>query len=330
MNEAAPQARSEPAAGAYLAERPNRGGLAASEITLPGLARTLWRGLWLVVAVIVLAVLVTAIALKLRSPLYTATMVVAPAQTDLGAASQLASQLEQYANLAALAQTPAKLEMVSDLDRYVQLFGSTALAARLQAEHALLQTVFADDWDAARQSWRRPHGFLAASKAAVLGFFGFPAWIEPNLGRLAEWLASNIDINRVGGSGLLRLRIQHAKPEFAASVLQMAHRAADDLLREEALGRVGKQIAQVESELTVATTPTRSQALEEVLVGQYQAQALLRADQPYAAQIVVPAEASAAPTSANPLLILALAAVTGAIIGVFLVFLRDALRSAIS
>ena len=83
-------------------------------------------------------------------------------------------------------------------------------------------------------------------------------------------------------------------------------------------------------ELAAATTPTRRQALEEVLVGQYQAQALLRADQPYAAQIVVPAKASAGPTSANPLLILALAAVVGAIVGVFLVFLRDALRSALA
>jgi uncharacterized protein involved in exopolysaccharide biosynthesis len=332
VNEATPQSRREPAAGGYRAERSNRAavGPTAREITITGLVQTLWRGLWLVLAVIVLAVLVTALALKLRDPLYTATMIVAPAQTDLGAASQLASGLEQYANLAALAQTPAKLEMVSDLERYVQLLGSTTLAARLQAEHGLLQTVFADSWDAERQSWRPPHGLLAAAQAAVLRFFGFPAWTEPNLGHLAEWLASQVEIARLGGSALLRIEMEHAEPEFAASVLDMMHRGADDLLREESLGRVGGQIAQVEGELAAATMPTRRQALEEMLVGQYQAQALLRADQPYAAQVVVPAKASAAPTSANPLLILALAAVVGAIVGMFLVFLRDALRSAIS
>ena len=330
VNEAAPQPRREPAAGGYLADRPDRAavGPTAREITLPGLVRTLWRGLWLVLAAIILAVLVTALALKLRSPLYTATMIVAPAQTDLGAASQLASGLEQYANLATLAQTPAKLEMVSALERYVQLFGSITLARRLQAEHGLLQEVFAEDWDAERQTWRRPHGALAAAKAAVLGFFGFPAWTEPHPGHLAEWLASQVEIARLGGGALLRVRIQHAKPEFAAAVLEMVHRAADDLLREEALGRVGGQIAQVEGELAAATPPTRREALEQMLAGQYQAQALLRADQPYAAQIVGPAKASAAPTSANPLLTLALAAVVGAILGTFLVFLRDALRSA--
>lgn len=332
MNEASPQSRREPEAGGSLVQGPHRAavGPAAREITIPGLVLTLWRGLWLVLAVIVLAVLVAALALKLRDPVYTATMMVAPAQTDLGAASQLALELEHYANLAALAQIPAKLETVSDLERYVQLFGSTALAARLQAEHGLLQRALADLWDAERQVWRQPQGGLAAFQAAVLGFFGFPAWTEPDVGHLAEWLASQITISRLGGGALLRLRIEHAKPEFAVAVLEMVHGAADDLLREEALGRVGGQIAQVEGELATAATPTRRQALEEVLVGQYQAQALLRADQPYAAQVVVPAKASAGPTSANPLLILALAAVVGAILGVFLVFLRDALRSAVA
>ena len=91
--------------------------------------------------------------------------------------------------------------------------------------------------------------------------------------------------------------------------------------------RIGAQIAQGESELNSAPTPTRRAALEEVLLGQYQAQALLRAEQPYAAEVVVPPTASAAPTSANPILVLALAAASGAIIGMVLVFLRDALRA---
>jgi uncharacterized protein involved in exopolysaccharide biosynthesis len=87
-----------------LAERSSRGGLAVREITIPGFVRTLWRGLWLVVAVVVLAVLATALVLKQQVPLYTATMTVAPAEADLSAASQLASQVEQFASLAMLAR----------------------------------------------------------------------------------------------------------------------------------------------------------------------------------------------------------------------------------
>jgi len=323
VNEALHERAARPAAerGARLSLRS-----AAAEITIRGLLETLLRGWWLLLAAIVLAVLVTAVALKLQSPLYTATMIIGPAPTDLTAASQLASELEQFARLATLAQSPAKIERVSDLERYLQLFGSTTLAARLQAEHQLLQTVFENEWDAEQQAWRRPRDLASVIEHAVLGFFGFPSWTEPDIPALAEWLRSRVAVLRLGGSAMLRLRMQHPRPEFAAEVVAMVHATADQLLREDALARVGNQIALVERELAAASSPTRRQALEDMLRQQYQVQALLEVDQPYAAQVLVPVTASATPTSANPLLVLVLAAMVGAILGIFVIFLRDAWR----
>lgn len=296
------------------------------EITVRGLLETLWRGWWLLLAVVALCLLVTAVVLKLRTPVYTATMIVAPADTDLGAVSRLASELEQYAGLATLAQTPLKLKRASEMERYAQLFGSTTLAERLQAEQGLLQIVFAEQWDAERQAWRAPSGLFAALEKAVLGFFGFPAWSEPDVTLLAEWLGNQITIQRLAGSALHRIEMDNPSPAFAVEVIGAAHRTADQILRETALEWIGRQIAQIENEIALATSSTRREALQEMLVEQYQAQALLRTDQPYAAQIVVPAAASATPTSTSPILILVLAAVVGVILGVFLVFLRDALR----
>ena len=313
MNEATPHLRAAPPA--------------VREISIPGLVQTTWRGLWLLLAVVIVCVLVTAIGLRMSPPVYTATMIVAPAQTDLSGASQLASEIEEFASLATLAQTPAKVEHVSNLERYAQLFGSTALAARLQAEHKLLQTVYAGQWDAEHQTWHPPRGALARVKGAVLRFFGYPAWTEPNLDRLAEWLGNQIDVERIGQSSIFRISMTHPRPQFAVSVVDMAHRAADALLREEAQDRIGRQIGEVETEIAAVTSPSHKQALEQMLAEQYQAQALLRVDQPYAAQIVVPASVGGTPSSLNPLLTLELAAVVGVILGLFVVFLRDALRS---
>ncbi len=323
MNEAISERAAEPSAA-----RGPRFGLrsAAAEITIRSLLETLARGWWLLLAAIVLALLVTAVALKLQSPLYSATMIVAPAPTDLTAASQLASELEQFASLATLAQSPAKIERVSDLERYLQLFGSTALAARLQAEQQLLQTVFENDWDAEQQAWRRPQDLRAVIERAVLGFFGFPSWTEPDIAALAEWLDGRVQVTRIGGSAMLRLRMQHPRPEFAAQIVALVHETADQLLRENALARIGGQIALVERELAAEPSPTRRAALDDLLRQQYQVQALLQVDQPYAAQVLVPVTASATPTSANPLLVLVLAAMVGAILGIFVIFLRDAWR----
>jgi uncharacterized protein involved in exopolysaccharide biosynthesis len=106
----------------------------------------------------------------------------------------------------------------------------------------------------------------------------------------------------------------------------MANDAANALLREQAQSQIGGQIEEIEKELATVTDPGRKQALQALLTQEYQLQALLLTEQPYAAQVVVPAAAGATPSSLNPLLALALAAVAGLILGLFVVFLRDALR----
>jgi hypothetical protein len=254
-------------------------------------------------------------------------MTVAPAQSDLSAASELASELEQFANLATLAQSAAKIERVSDLERYAQLFGSTALAARLEAEHHLLQLVFADQWDPQNRTWHPPSGWIAGIERAVLRFFGYPGWTKPDVAELAEWLGDRVDVERMSSSSLYHIEISHPSRAFAVSLLGMANDAANALLRAAALDRISGQIGQVEKELGAATDPGRKQALEALLTEEYQTQALLQTDQPYAAQVVVPASAGATPSSLNPLFALGLAVVVGVILGLFVVFLRDALRS---
>ena len=211
---------------------------AAAEITIRGLLETLWRGWWLLLAAIVLVLLVTTVALKLSQPLYTASMIVAPAPTDLSAASQLASELEQFASLATLAQSPAKVERVSDLERYVQMIGSPTLAARLQAEHGLLQIVSRKTGTRRTRSGgghticgRRSNARCWGSSASRPG--------PSHVAALADWLSSRVTVARLGGSAMLRLRMDHPKPEFAASVVQMVHTAADGLLRVDALTRIG-------------------------------------------------------------------------------------------
>jgi hypothetical protein len=296
------------------------------EITFPGMVRTLRRGLRLFTAVVVVCILVTAIGLKLRPPLYNATMTVAPGPTDLSAASQLASEVRAFAHLATLAQTPGKIEPVSNLERYAQLFGSTALAARLEAEHHILKVVFADMWDPEHQIWRPPSGLRTRIEQSVLQFFGYPAWIPPDVDDLAEWLDGHIHVVRLRQSSLLRIGITDPRPEFAVSLINTAHRTADELLREDALDQIGRQIGQVESELATAANQNRKQALQAMLTEAIQAQALLRIDQPYVAEILVPAFTTGVPSSLNPLLALGLAALFGTGLGLSVVFLSTALR----
>ena len=301
---------------------------ARREITLPGLLLTLRGGLWLLAATVLASVLLAAVALKLREPVYMASMVVAPADRDLGAASRLATELEQYAGLASLAQVPIKLEQVAPIERYTQLIGSVSLAERLDREHQMLRQVFVAQWDEAREAWQPPPGIVAAARRQVLEFFGFPGWTPPTPASLADWLQAKVSVTRQGTTALRQLSFEHPEGDFAARLLMAVHDTADDMLRNEALARVRQQIQNLEQALAVGDADGRRAALEEMLAEQYRAEALLRAEVPYAAEVVSPARASPEPSSMDPILVLGLAAVVGAVVGLFIVFLRDALRPA--
>jgi LPS O-antigen subunit length determinant protein (WzzB/FepE family) len=325
-----PDGDREPAQAAYVrndaAERSERRSPLGGEITLHGLLLTLRSGLWFVLLAAVAAILLAVIMLKREGPVYTATMVVAPAQQDLGAASRLVSQLDQYADLAALAQAPARLEAVTTMELYLELLRSPELARRLQEEHQLLQEIFPDQWDAASGSWHADPGIAASIHGAVLGFFGYPEWQPPTPANLAEYLGRRINVWRSGSTSLRRIAMSHWDGEFAARLLRLVHETADDLVREDAQRRVERQIAHLEQELAAGGEPTRAEALRSMLAEQYRAQAMLASDVPVAAQIVSPPTPSPGPTSTSPLLVLALAGVVGLILGVFAVFLVDALR----
>jgi hypothetical protein len=295
------------------------------EISLRGLVITLAHGWWLLVLVTVLCLLAAAVALKMWTPIYTATLVVAPPERDLSAASRLAAHLDQYATFASLAQTPERLELVSPLDRYIALLGSAALATRLEEEHSLLRRVFRDQWDATTETWRPP--LIESLQGGVREFFGFPGWRPPDPPQLAEWLQRRIRVTRPGGTALRRVELAHPEPEFAGELLALLHASTDQMLREQALARVRRQVAHLEVALSRAERVERRDTLDALLVDQYRVEALLETEAPYAAEVVRPAAARSEPVSAAPALVLGLAAFVGLVLGFFVVFLRDVLRT---
>jgi capsular polysaccharide biosynthesis protein len=297
------------------------------ELTLQGMLLTLIRGWWIVVLVTLVVLVATAAWLKARQPQYAAGMTIAPAELDLGVTDSLVQDLEQFANLATLSQLPEKLERISPMERYEAMIRSPQLAERLQEEPGIMQVIFRADWDEESQRWREPPDLLDGLYHGALRFFGFPGWTEPDAVNLAEHLQRRFSLFQPRGTAMRRLRYVHPNPGFAVALLEKVHTIAEDLLREGARRRTTAQIVELEETLADPTlAPARRAALETVLAKHYQTDVLLQADTPYAAEVVMPARSSPTPISTNPILVLALAGVIGAILGIFVVFLRAAFR----
>ena len=111
------------------------------EITLRDLIIRVWRGKWIILATMVAAVGLIVLWMKIFTPLYTATMVVAPAGE--ASASGMAGRLSRFEGFASLAGIgfPGS-EKVTPFTQFTELVTSVTVAQRLQDKHSVLRKIF--------------------------------------------------------------------------------------------------------------------------------------------------------------------------------------------
>lgn len=158
------------------------------EITLSWLISTFRGGIWLLLTIVAFSTLSMTLIQRMRVPVYTANMIVAPAEHDLGAAGRLVSDIEQHARFATLARVPTRVTQPSVFEEYLQGFRSQRVAQHVATQNNVLQRLFPAEWDAELESWRAPPGMLAVGQRSIMGFFGYPSWSAPGPERVAEFL----------------------------------------------------------------------------------------------------------------------------------------------
>ncbi len=296
------------------------------EITLRDLFLKVWRSKWVILATMAVAVGLVSVWMKTTEPLYTASMLVAPAGATSGGG--LGSRLSQYGGLASLAgiELPSA-ETVSPFDQFSEVVTSVTVAKRLQDKYGVLQKLFERTWDAGNMRWVPPEGPVATAKGWMRGFFNLPSWTPPSTKSLAEYLGDKLGISEIAKTGMRRITFQHEDSEFAVQLLRWIHEESDQLIREETQERTTRQIEYIERKLATVRITEHRQSLTLLLSDQEKQMMMTQVDLPFAARIIDPPTVSEMPTWPKPFLFLVLAAMAGFFVSVFLVFLIDALRS---
>lgn len=298
-----------------------------SEITLRDLALILWRGKWIIAATVLIAVSLVGAWMKIRSPLYTATMVVAPANET--GAGELTSRLSQFTGIAALAgiNLPEK-QAVSPFDEFMEIIKSNTVAERLASRHGILPRVFEKrwNWNPENRTWTRRESLLAPVGEALRAFFDLPPPSPPTPRMLAEYLDKELTISAVETSGMQRVEFSHRDPRFAADLLRWLHEEGDGVIREEREARTSRQIDYIETKLQVIAAADHRRSLVQLLLDQEKQMMMIQVDLPFAARIIEPPNVSDDPTFPRPPLFIALAVVIGVLLGVLMVFLWTAMK----
>ena len=286
----------QPAAAATSASR------ADDELSLSDLFAYLWSYRLLIVATTLLTGALAATVSLLMTPVYHAEVLLSPVEQDGPKANLggLANQLGAFASLAGLSGGN------SDKDESIATLQSRSLTDTFVQEKNLLPILFANRWDAQRQTWKSQD----PKKIPTL-------W---DANKLFKKKIRMVTPDRK--TGLVTLTIDWTDPVQAADWANDLARRTNLYLRSKAIARSNANIADQQDQLTKTSVVEIHQAVNSLIEQEIKKVMLAQGTEEYAFKVVDPAVVPEERASPKRTLItlggLVLGFIIGAVIAVLL------------
>lgn len=277
---------------------------------------------WLLPAGLLIGLALATVHLNRTTHFYTAELKVHPAPSASGKTAP--SPLGGLAAIAGLAGGGASgSDAVTPFRFYLDGLYSAEVANRLARDKQLMQTIFANEWDAGAGQWREPFSLARGARGAVLGMLGLPrfGWQPPDGTRLQAYIADSVSVRQSVKTPVVTLVHDFPERAFAAEFLTRLHKTLDQYLREQQAARTRGNIAYLSAELQEVTLADQRRALVTALAEQERQAMLVFADAPYAADPLDDTVVSPLPTRPRAVPLLAGAAVAGLLLGTVLALL---------
>lgn len=294
----------------------------------PGLAdfaAFVWRARWIAFFAALLGLCLSVLYLEMATYRYTATLIVTPAKSEM---TQLPGNISGLAAIAGINFSGGDGE--NDFNLYVLGLQSDQIAAEFVKRNDITHRLFDRDYDPVLGQWRRPSGLLAIISTATKSALGIPGaeWRPPGPTDLQEFLEEEVKVSTDRKTKVTTISVDHEDPLFAAKLITELHEETDAILRRQALARADQSIDYLERQLSRVQLAEHREALAEMLGAQEKARMLASSAAPYAAQPFGTAVVSSKPTSPQPVIVLLIGLVGGAIFGVLAMLTRRIVQSA--
>jgi hypothetical protein len=254
-----------------------------------------WSLKWRLIICAVVVTFVSAFAIRMIEPRYTARMMVSAASAMPGPDQSQQGSLSSLSLLARGNVAPDALPF----ERYMLLLQSHMLAERLLNDHLIDVVPFLPGtYDSKSQSWLPPSGTLANIRALYRDFFGLPRWAPPDAEALELFLANNIKVERLRREGLsmfAEISLTYRNREQAIALLNIVHREADSILREEARLVSKEMIDRQYEQLRAANYQSLQQAISYQISKYLEYDAKLSTNLAYSAYVLEDPSASRLP-----------------------------------
>lgn len=278
-------------------------GAADDEISLRELWDVLWRGKWIVIVLTALfAVGSIVYALQARE-WYRTEVLLAPA--DEKSTSALGGQLGGLAALAGVTVGGGgSAEAVAVLE-------SREFARNFIEDENLLRVFFSQDWDAGTGKW-----------------LGDDPEDWPDIRDAVKYFHENIlSVNQDSRRGLVTVVVEWTGPEDAADWANDLVRRLNSRLRGRALAEAEENVDYLRSELNKTNVVTLQQSIGRLLESELQKLMLARGNEEFAFKVIDAASPPRDRVRPKRALIAVVGTLLGGMLGVFVVFIRHAMRA---
>ncbi len=266
---------------------------------------------------VILTVILASLYLGSATYHYTATMRVAPTQSNQqnGVGSKL-GRLNSLASVAGVNLGAGSGAL--DFDLYVESFQSRDVADLLATDQGLMHVLYPREWDQAAHLWREPSSFVHDVAVKVKQLLGIPSYPyqRPDGARVLILLQRGLVVDRSLRTPVVTVSFDDENPDAAVRLLRRTNATIDGLLRHRALVRSNEAIRFLENNLRTVQLVEQRTAIADLLSNQIQTRMSATSSQPFAAEVFEQPAASFRPTSPQPprtLLVSALAGLAGGI-----------------
>jgi len=266
-------------------------------VTLPDLARALWRIKWISLAITAVLAAGALVAARMTPPQYKASIVISPVASDsagqLGGSGGIAAQLGGLATLAGIS-------VGSDSKRVESLavLQSEAFTQRYIREQNLLPILFEERWDSSRRSWKNE------DKKKI-----------PTLWQANAFFKKKVrSVTTESKTGLVIVSITWKDPQLASKWANDLVRLANLDLRTRTIDEAERNIAYLNEQAAKTNVVEAKQVIYSILKNEINRVMLARGSEEYAFRVLDPAVPPEFPVSPDPVLWLALALLCSALL----------------
>lgn len=295
-----------------------------NEINLKETFLILWRGKYFIILCVIIAALCASAFLRNQDNEYTVEYKLKKVSQDNNSAD-----FSNFSGIASLAGIQLPSSSGGDYNLFKELIYSVEVSQKVIEKKHLIKVIFSDEWDdnIGKFTAIKKNILNKAVKQLKSMLTGDEdlEYQPPNSKRLAKFISKNVKMFEDKKTGFLNLSIEHSRPEIALLLITDITNLSDQIIRDRYIKFSKEPLEFYKKKLNISRSREHREALAQLISKEEQKLMLASSSKYFTVEPITAPKISLYPTSPKPFLILAIAILSGFMLGVLIVLLWNKL-----